>query len=436
MVTLSGVERQLDVLQLEEIIPVPEQKRVLAVITDSRCETRMDSLCSGRPMSELPFAGQYRVIDFSLSNCIHSGIDNIAVILDRRYSELDDYLKRWCLANNPPGSLRILESPMGSCMSAADSVYQNLGFVEDSGADEVLLLPAGRVYKMDYRQMLSFHDYVGADLTIAVVPVPASHAFRFGNVTTDATGRVRDYVDKPGIPRSNLVSIGVYLFDREVLVERLVEDAARMDSLHDFGRTIIPKMLARRDRVFAYKSGDYWQDISTVEAYHSAHIELAQRPSSLNELVANWPVLSGRIDLPPPKKSEQGSAKNSIIGRGCVIRGQVENSVLSPGVWVDSQAVVRNSVVMTNTIIGSRSIIDHCILGEEVSVGLFCYLGFGPARMPSPDEVTVIGRGATIPPHTAIGRSCRILPHVEPSDFVSNAVRAGETVESHQVAFA
>ena len=245
-----------------------------------------------------------------------------------------------------------------------------------------------------------------------------------------------DYVDRPGIPRSNLISIGVYLFNREVLVERLVEDAARMDNLHDFGRTIIPKMLARRDRVFAYKSGDYWQDISTVEAYHSAHIELAHRPSASDELAGCWPVLSERINLPPPKKFEQGSVKNSVISAGCVIRGQVENSVLSPGVWVDRQSVVRNSVVMTNTIIGSRSIIDNCILGEEVSVGLFCYLGFGPVRMPSPDEVTVIGRGATIPPHTAIGRSCRILPHVEPSDFVSSAIRAGETVESHQVAFA
>jgi glucose-1-phosphate adenylyltransferase len=434
MVTLSGVERQLEVLQLAEIMPVPEQKRVLAVITDNRCEARMDSLCNGRPMSQLPFAGQYRVIDFSLSNCVNSGIDNIAIILDRRYLELDDYLERWCLTNNPPGSIRILELPAGSDMTTADSVYQNLGFVEESGADEVLLLPAGCVYKMDYRQMLSFHEYFGADLTIAVVPVPASQAFRFGNVTTDVAGRVLDYVDRPGIPRSNLVSIGVYLFNREVLVGRLVEDAARMDNLHDFGRTIIPEMLARRDRVFAYKSGDYWQDISTVEAYHSAHIELTHRLSSLDELAGLWPVLGGRIDLPPPKKSGQGSVKNSIISAGCVIRGQVENSVLSPGVWVDRQSVVRNSVVMTNTIIGSRSIIDHCILGEGVSVGLFCYLGFGPARMPSPDEITVIGRGATIPPHTAIGRSCRILPRVEPSDFVSSAVRAGETVEPRQMA--
>ena len=433
MVTLSGVERQLEVLQLEEIIPVPKQKRVLAVVTDSGGGARTDSLCNGRPVSELPFAGRYRVVDFSLSNCIHSGINNIAVILDQQHSELDAYLRRWQSTNGPLGNLRIIESPADSYTSAADSVYHNLGCIEKSGADEVLLLPADRVYKMDYQKVLDFHEYVGADLTIAVVPVPASQSLRFGNVTTDAVGRVLDYVDKPGIPRSNLVNIGVYLFDREVLVERLVEDASRIDTLHDFGRTIIPKMLARRDRVFAYTSADYWQDISTAGAYHSAHMELTRRLPSF-ALDGPQPVLSERIDLPPPKKSEQGSAKNSIISPGCVIRGQVENSVLSPGVWVDSQAVVRNSVLMENTIIGSRSIIDHCILDEEVSVGLFCYIGFGPARILSQDEVTVLGRGATVPPHTAIGRSCRILPHVEPSDFVSSAIRAGETVEPQQVA--
>ncbi|HEY41799.1 MAG TPA: hypothetical protein G4O18_08090 [Dehalococcoidia bacterium] len=432
MVTISGVERQLEVLQLEELKPVPEQKRVLAVITDNINGAKRDSLCNGRPVAELPFAGRYRVIDFSLSNCFHSGINNIAVILDRRHSELGAYLNRWCETNDPPGNFRIIEPPADSYTSAADSVYRNLGFVEGPGIDEVLLLPADRVYKMDYRQMLHFHEYVEADLTIATVSVPSSQVFRFGNVITDATGRVLDYVDRPGIPRSNLVSIGVYLFNSDVLVERLVDDASNMDIPCDFGRTIIPKMLARRDRIFSYASGDYWQDISTVGAYHSAHMEFTRHLPSF-ELDGRWPVLSERIALPPPKKSEQGSIMNSIISPGCVIRGQVENSVLSPGVWVDSQAVVRNSVVMKDAIIGSRSIIDHCVLDEEVSVGLFCYIGFGSSRIPSQDEVTVIGRGATVPPHTAIGRNCRILPHVEPSDFVSSAIRAGETVEPQKV---
>jgi glucose-1-phosphate adenylyltransferase len=431
MVTLSGVERQLEVLQLEEISPVPEQKRVLAVITDNSGSTGRDSLCNGRPVSELPFAGRYRVIDFSLSNCIHSGIDNIVIVLDRRHLELDAYLRRWRATNDPPGNFRIVEPPVDSYTSAAESVYRNLAFIEESGAEEILLLPAGRVYKMDYRQMLHFHECVEADLTIATVPVPTSQVFRFGNVTTDAAGRVLDYVDRPGIPRSNLANIGVYLFGSDVLVERLVEDVPHTDAPCDFGRTIIPKMLARGDRVFAYTSGDYWHDISTAGAYHSVHMEFTRHLPSFG-LEGRWPVLSERLELPPPKKSEQGSVENSIVSPGCVIRGHVENSVLSPGVWVDSQAVVRNSVLMRDAIVGSRSIVDYCILDEEVSVGLFCYIGFGPARIPSQDEVTVIGRGAAIPPHTAVGRNCRILPHVEPSDFVSSAIRAGETVEPRQ----
>jgi len=395
----------------------------------------MGSLCQERPAAVLPFAGQNRVIDFSLSNCVHSGIGDIAVLADYQRSAVGSYLRRWSSANALWGQFDLLEPPGGPYVSASDAVYQNLDYVDKSGADAVLVLPADHVYKMDYRQMLVFHQCVKADLTVAVMSVPLERAYRFGNVVVDAEDRVGEYVENPGIPRGNLVSMGVYLFDREVLVQRLVEDAARLDSPHDFGRTVIPSMVGRGDRVFAYRFTGYWQDIGTVGAYHSANMALTRRVPSFR-LDNSWPILTEANDHQLPRRSEQGSAKSSLISPGCMIKGQVENSVLSPGVWVDSQAVVRNSVLMANTFIGHRSVVDYCILDEKVSVGRFCFVGFGAARIPLESEVTVLGRGATVPPHTAIGRSCEVLPNVEPSDFGSSAVHAGTMVSRRMAAAA
>ncbi|MBI4303681.1 MAG: NTP transferase domain-containing protein [Chloroflexi bacterium] len=402
-------------------------ERAIAMILAGGRGKRMDILCHERPKPALPFAGRFRVIDFSLSNCIHSEVKNIAILTDYQRSSMANYLKGWYSMNRIPESFEILEPKAGSYSGTANAVYQNLDYLREQRADKVLILAGDHIYKMDYRKMLAFHEQVKADVTVGVIPVPIEEAHRFGIVTTDSQHRIVDFTEKPKMPQSNLVSMGIYIFNREILAERLAEDAALPDSPHDFGYAIIPKT-TKRDRVFAYKYDGYWQDIGTTKAYFEANIELTYR-QPLYSLDGTWPLFTEGNDLPLPKKSQQGTIISSLVSPGCVIKGHVENSILSPGVWVDEKAVVRNSVLLSNAFVGYHSVVDHCILDEGATVGKFCYTGYGTSL--NSGDITVIGRNVTVPPHTAVGRSCTIFPHIGAADFSTNVVPSG-TVMSPQ----
>lgn len=401
--------------------------RVLAMILAGGKGQRMDVLCQERPKPLLPFAGSFRIIDFSLSNCIHSGISNIAVVVDYQRQCLIDYLDHgapWMpIANR---GLSVLEPQVGFYMGTADAVYQNLEYIQRNRADLVLLLAADHVYKMDYSKMLAFHERVGADLTIGVVSVPIEKANRFGTVSINTEGRIIDFIEKPEVPKSNLVSMGIYAFNKETLAELLIEDAAQQASPHDFGYAIIPRMV-KRNRIFAYKFNGYWRDIGTVEAYYEANMDISGDPSSFG-ISGKWPVFTGSNGLPPPKVSPQGSVKHSLIGPGCIIKGKVIDSILAPSVTVEEQATVRNSIIMANSTIDKHSLVDHCVLDEEVNIGKFCYIGFGSSLDTGKHDITVMGRGVTVPSYTAIGHSCKVLPNVGPLDFAANAIPAGAVV--------
>ncbi len=222
--------------------------KVLAMILTGGRGKRMDILCQERPKPALPFAGRFRVIDFSLSNCIHSQINSIALLADYQRSYMANYLRRWNSVNVPDVRLHILEPVTGAYRGTADAVYQNLGYLRRYRADRALVLAGDHIYKMDYRKILAFHEQVKADVTVGVVQVPIEQADRFGTVTVDAEGRIVDFVEKSGTPRSDLVSMGIYVFNTEVLAERLIEDAAQPNSPHDFGYAVIPDMV-KRDRV-------------------------------------------------------------------------------------------------------------------------------------------------------------------------------------------
>ncbi len=256
--------------------------KVLAMILAGGKGQRMDVLCRERPKPLLPFAGSFRIIDFSLSNCIHSGIGNIAVVVDYQRQHLLDYLvsgSPWM--PNANSSLSILEPKVGFYMGTADAVYQNLEYIQRHGPDLVLILAADHVYKMDYSKLLAFHERVGAELTIGVASVPIEKADRFGTVFINTEGRIIDFIEKPEVPKSNLVSMGIYAFNRDALAELLIEDAAQQASPHDFGKAIIPKMV-KRNKVFAYKFNGYWRDIGTIEAYYEANMDLSGDLSSFD----------------------------------------------------------------------------------------------------------------------------------------------------------
>ena len=400
-------------------------QKVLAMILAGGQGKRMDILCHERPKPVLPFAGGFRVIDFSLSNCIHSQINNIAFLADYQRSWMTNYLRHWNSVNVTNVGLHILEPAAGSYKGTADAVYQNLCYVQKYGAERVLVLAGDHIYKMDYRKMLAFHEQVKADVTVGVVQVPIEQADRFGTVTVDAEGRIVDFVEKSSTPRSNLVSMGIYVFNVDVLEKRLIEDSAQPNSPHDFGYAVIPHMV-RRDRVYAFKFDGYWQDIGTVEAYYRANMELIREkpPFSLD---GGWPILTEN-QIPLLRVSQQGSVRNSIICSGSVIKGRVENSILSPGVRVEEQAVVKNSIVMANVFVGYHSMVDHCILDEEVNIGKSCYIGFRSGLLPGDSDITVLGKGVTVPPYTAVGCGCKVLPHVGQAEFATNMVPSGTDI--------
>jgi len=396
-------------------------KRTVAMILAGGRGKRMDVLCYLKPKPLLPFAGRSRVIDFSLSNCIHSQIRSIAVLVDYQRADMAEYLRRWRSANSDADGLSVLAPKAGSYAGTADAVYRNLDYLKRQCADAVLVLAGDHVYKMDYRNMLAFHENVKADATVGIVHVPVEQAHRFGTVVVDTEGRIVEFVEKSSRPYSSLVSMGIYVFNKDFLAVRLPEDANETNSPHDFGYSILPKIV-KRDRIFAYEFNDYWQDIGTVEAYYEANMELLRAKPRFS-LDSNWPIFAESNEPNP-----EVSIENSLISPGCLIKGRVENSILSPGVRVDENAMVRNSVVMASTSIGYHSVIDRCILDEGVNVGKFCYAGFGSGLVSGNREITVLGKDVTVPDYTAIGRRCKILPRVEASAFSAGIVPSGSIV--------
>ncbi len=399
---------------------------VVAMVLAGGRGKRMDILCQWRPKPVLPFGGRYRVIDFGLSNCINSGIKTIAALVDYRRDEISDYLLRWHSANNAGGSLSLLRPRSGSFLGTADAVFQNLDFLARENAEDVLVLAGDHIYQMDYRKMLAFHRATGADVTVGVVEVPVEEARRFGTVRVDGQNQVTEFVEKSPNPCSTLASMGIYIFNRRVLSERLCEDAAKPNSPHDFGYAILPGMV-QRDRVFAYRFDGYWQDIGTIEAYYQSNMELLGSNSGLH-FDSSWPIMTEKNALPECQIGEQGTVINSIISPGCVINGHVENSILSPGVRVDEKAEVRDSLVMANARVGYHSVVSRSVLDEGVSVGKFCYVGFGVGYSSGNGEITVLGKEVQLPPNTAVGRRCKIMPHAGPAAFPARVVPSGSTV--------
>jgi glucose-1-phosphate adenylyltransferase len=387
---------------------------------------RMDIFCHQRPKPTLPFAGNFRVIDFTLSNCINSQLENIGVLVDYQRSSMTEYINKWRAANNKIECISVLQPQNGSYSGTSDAVYQNLNYIKKEKNNRVLILAGDHIYKMDYRKMLDFHQSVNADVTVGVVRVPKKQANRFGTLDVDAEGRIKEFVEKSYNPKTNLASMGIYIFNSDILAKRLAQDAIIKDSPHDFGYAILPRIV-NQDRVFAYEFNDYWQDIGTVEAYYEASMELLKADSSFN-LNQDWPVLACSGNSPISLKNEGGRIINSIISPGCVVKGYVKNSILSPGVFIGENAEVVNSVIMDNTSIGYHTVVDSCILDEGVNIGNFCYLGFGAHTQTGVWDVTLLGKEVSVPSKTAIGRMCKVLPGLNMKETGSGLIASGTTL--------
>ena len=384
---------------------------MLAVIMAGGKGRRMNILCDSRPKPILPFGGKYRVIDFCLSNCINSQIREIMVLADYRSSDLRNYLNLWRSSQiRGCDMVHILEPKNNNYLGTADALYQNLDLIHESKASDILILAADHIYQMDYREMLSFHKQKQADVTVAVTPVPFVEAYRFGIVTLNDNEAITKFSEKPLIPMNTLASMGLYIFNKKILLDVLTSDAADIRSQHDFGKTILPK-LVNNSKAFAFKFNKYWRDIGTIRSYYDANREFIEREVSFTA-DKSWPILnSNEYHLPSGEFCTSNTINHSVISPGCVIKGCVYNSVISPGVWIEEKAIVRNSVIMPNTFIGYHSVVDNAIIDEDVVIDKFCYIGFKGTDVHHDTPVTILGTGINVPRYTAIISGSELPPN-------------------------
>jgi glucose-1-phosphate adenylyltransferase len=409
---------------------------------------RLSILSRQRAKPAVPFAGKYRIIDFALSNCVNSGLFDIAVLTQYRPHSLNDHIghgRPWDLDRERNGGLVILQPYLGRAGSGwyrgtADAIYHNLFYVTSRPFRDVLILSADHVYAMDYRPMLELHRENDADVTVAVQPVAWEDASRFGVMFTDDSGRITDFDEKPPEPKSNLASMGVYVFKREILLE-LFDDRERQSDITDFGHEVIP-FLIRHGRAFAYEFNGYWQDVGTVQSYWEATMEQLGDLPRLNLYDENWRIHTRSEERPPAKILEGSTVRRSMVSHGCVInRATVDHSVLSPGVMVHEGAVIKDSIVMTDSVIGPGVVLDRVIVDKQVNVGANCHLGYGDDYTPNflePNRlntgITIVGRRAQIPSGTRAGRNVLVGTDVTDVDFETRDIPSGDTVDSRVVA--
>ena len=419
-------------------------ENVLAVILAGGRGERLSVLAQERTKPAVPFAGRYCIIDFTLSNCVNSGAHNIAVLTQYQPLSLAEHIgigAAWGLAT-PDRGIRLLQPYLAReegrdwYKGTADAVYQNLRHIEDQNPELVLVLSGDHVYKMDYSLMLKFHEERQADVTLAFTRFPEEELHQFGTVTADAEGRVIGFQEKIKKPTSNMVSMGVYLFKKDVLQKCLEGDTILRSSRHDFGRDILPRMVARgKHRVFAYDFQEYWRDVGSIQTYWQSNMDMIEMSPSGFLSDAGWPFRTSEVERPPVIVSEGAKVANSLISNGCTIEGDVEHSVLAPGVIVAEGAVVNDSIIFSNSTIGSHSVIDSSIIDEEVVVEAGCHLGFGEDLRVNRREpyvvnagITLVGKKARIPPGIRIGRNCVISCDVGEDDFLKPEIQSGETV--------
>jgi glucose-1-phosphate adenylyltransferase len=412
-----------------------------ALILAGGVGSRLSILSQKRAKPAVPFGGKYRIIDFTLSNCVNSGIDDIGILTQYRPMSLNEHIgsgKAWDL-DRQEGGITLLQPFLGRqtgdwYLGTADAVYQNLDQVTRRKVDNVLVLSGDHVYKMDYNRMVRFHQEKGADVTIAVTSVPWETTNQFGIVEVDEEGRIIDFQEKPEKARSNLVSMGVYVWNARALVERLTADAARHDSSHDFGKSIIPAMIPS-GKALAYRFDSYWQDIGTLDAYYDANLDLVNERPRLDLFDAEWKIHTPSAERPPVKFGPGGSGVGSLIANGCIVLGRVERSVLFPGVFVGPGARLTNSIVMNDTRIESGAQVDRTILDKNISVGEGAVIGRGETDVPnrlSPSllysGLIVVGKSAQIPAGTRVGRNSCIASDVTAADFPEAELPAGSTI--------
>lgn len=415
------------------------KKEMIAMLLAGGQGSRLGVLTAKVAKPAVAFGGKYRIIDFPLSNCINSGIDTVGVLTQYQPLRLNTHIGigiPWDLDRNV-GGVTVLPPYEKSTSSewytgTANAIYQNLDYMETYNPDYVLILSGDHIYKMDYEVMLDFHKENHADVTIAAMPVPIEEASRFGIVITDSEKKIEDFEEKPKNPRSNLASMGIYIFSWPVLRDALKELSSQPNC--DFGKHIIPYCHQNKKRLFAYEYNGYWKDVGTLSSYWEANMELIDIIPEFNLYEEFWKIYTNSGSLPPQYISEQSVVEKSIICNGSDIYGEVHNSIIGSGVTVGKGTVIRDSIVMSDTKFGENCVVDKAIIAEEVEIGNNVTIGIGgdvPNKM-RPDiynsGLVTIGEKTVIPSDVQIGKNTALSGVTSKEDYVGGVLESGETL--------
>jgi glucose-1-phosphate adenylyltransferase len=408
----------------------------IAMIMAGGASEDLTVLTAMRAEAAIPFGGKFRIIDFALSNCVNSGIFNVALLTQYMPRSLNDHVgvgKPWDL-DRSQGGVRLLQpylSPRqtGWQRGTADAVRRNMDFLEEQRVDYVLVLAGDHIYKMDYRPMLLFHQQTKADVTLAVRRVSPFETYRFGIVSVEGDMRVSGFKEKPRRSKETLASMGIYIFSFNILKEILTDE-----NLNDFGRDVLPKIINLL-RVYAYAFEGYWADVGTLQAYWEANMALLAETPALDLYDPQWVIHTRSEEQPPVYIGAEAWVGGNLLSNGCIIEGVVERSVLSPGVRVKPGAVVRDSVIMNDSVIEAGARVERAVIDKGVLVHEGAEIGYGVDNIPNRQYpgrlntgLTVVGKGARVPAGIKIGHNVIINPHIHEEQFNTDFVASGETI--------
>lgn len=392
------------------------KKECVAMLLAGGQGSRLGYLTQNIAKPAVSFGGKYRIIDFSLSNCSHSNIDTVGVLTQYKPFILNSYIgtgSAWDL-DGAFGGVNILPPYMGETEGSwyegtANAIYQNIDFINHYDPDYVLIISGDHIYKMNYATLLEFHKEKEAEVTISTLEVSEEEASRFGIMSVDEDYKITKFQEKPSHPESNLASMGVYLFNWSVLKEALIEDEMDDDSEHDFGKNVIPMLLNQGRKLYAYSFQGYWKDVGTIESYYQANMESLSSQESINLFDPEFRVLSNDMVQTPHYVGANAKIKNSLICNGCIVLGEVSNSILAPGVYVGEASQVKDSIVLHHAKIDANTYIEKAIIGEKTEIQSHCLIRPKDKYCSAHSGITVVQDHYVVPQGTVLetgGQCC------------------------------
>jgi len=416
------------------------KKEIVVMLLAGGQGSRLGVLTNQVAKPAVSFGGKYKIIDFTLSNCINSRIDTVGVLTQYQPLKLNRHIGigiPWDLDKNV-GGVTVLPPFVSRYNEAwysgtANAIYQNIPFIDYYKPEYVMILSGDHIYKMDYEMMLNYHKKKNADVSIAVFKVPMDEAHRFGIMNTDENNNIIDFEEKPENPKNNLASMGIYIFNQKILRQALIRAEVNHEN-SDFGKHIIPFCLKQKNKIVAYEFEGFWKDVGTLESYWQANMELISLVPDFNLYEAYWKIYT-KNDIQPPQYIAEGAVvETCILGEGTEIYGEVYNSVIGSNITIGKGSIIHDSIIMSDTLIKENTLINRSIIAEGVVIGSSVVIGDGENTINEEfpliynSGISVVGDSAIIPDHIVIGKNCALVGQLKATDFIDNRLYSGKNL--------